>query len=122
MDINTYSGRQFNWGTSLLMSSLIYIAVVLKHKMSLSSSISILFLHLSPLHFFPLITLLAGFPIIYCSTHYSACFNIYSKTLPPKHLISKTEEGKQTDKKRKESNTLVVWALCKYSKSKGSSK
>lgn len=108
MAINTQGGRQFNWGSSLLMSSLIYIAVVLKHKMSFSSSISILFLHLSPLHFFPLITLLAGLPIIYSSTHYSACFNIYNKTLTTKHLISKTEAGKQRDKKGKR---IVFWYL-----------
>lgn len=89
--------------------------------MSLSSSINILFLHLSPLHFFPLITLLAGFPILYYCTHYSACFNIYNKTLTPKHLVSKAEAGKKIEK-RKENNTLRVWGFCNYSKRKGSSK
>lgn len=104
--INTLEGRQFNWGSSLLMSSLTYIAVVLKHKMSLCSSISILFLLLSPLHFFLLITFLAGFLIIYYFTHYSACFNIYNKTLTPKHLISKTEAGKRTDKN---GGRIILW-------------
>lgn len=104
------------------MSSLIYIAVVLKHKMSFSSSISILFLHLSPLHFFLLITLLAGLPIIYYSTHYSACFNIYNKILTPKHLISKPQAGKQRDKKKEENSILVSQTFCNYSEEKGSSK